>query len=85
MDQTLPQELVEKHGLHQEAPSVPEHELAEATYILIRHGYSQFNHLSTLCRDEFGEESPEWTKLISDPAYFDPDLHALGVLQAETM
>jgi hypothetical protein len=35
--------LIEKLGIHLEVPKIEEKELSKATFILIRHAYSDFN------------------------------------------
>ena len=57
--------VMAKYRLHREAPSVSDAELNETKYILIRHGYSQYNFITQVCREEHGEQSPELQKLIS--------------------
>ena len=57
-------------------------DLKEAQVILIRHAYSQFNHLKQETVSAYGHHSHEVSQIISDPAYFDPGLHEIGVQQA---
>ena len=49
--------LMAKYNLHLEAPSVSDADLNETSYILIRHGYSQYNFISQLYSEEHGEHS----------------------------
>ena len=57
--------VMAKYRLHREAPSVTDAELNDTKYILIRQGYSQYNFITQVCREEHGEKSPELQKLIS--------------------
>lgn len=57
--------VMAKYRLHTEAPSLSDADLNEAKYILIRHGYSQYNFMTQVCKEEHGEQSPELQKLIS--------------------
>ncbi len=61
-----------------------DHHIQSATYILIRHAYSEYNFKSQEVRTKHGEESEEMKKLRGDPTLFDPCLHEVGILQAES-
>lgn len=63
---------------------IPEEELKKASFILIRHGYSMYNHRDQHITEEFGEESKEAKELKIDPTMTDPELHRIGVLQCES-
>lgn len=76
-------QLVEKLGIHTKLPKIPDQELKQATFILIRHAYSEYNHKAYEIESTLGEHSEEMLKLRGDRTMYDPGLHEIGVLQAE--
>ena len=63
-----------------EVPTMDQDELKRASYILIRHAYSEFNYAHKMV-ENFGERSKEDLAVRSDPRLMDPSLHAIGVEQ----
>ena len=60
-------------------PMNPE-EFKACSYILIRHGLSEFNIKALIAKTEYGEGSEEFRAVETDPNGEDPDLHEIGVL-----
>lgn len=65
-------------------PLLDEKELKNATYLVIRHAYSEYNHKVMEIQAKYGEESKEMRALKEDPSMYDPDLHAIGKMQGES-
>jgi hypothetical protein len=51
-----------------------------ATYYVIRHGRSNFNHFHQKALEEFGRDSEQLRGVDVDPKLVDPELHAIGQL-----
>lgn len=64
-------------------PRIEDDALKSATYILIRHAYSEYNYRAQLVESEFGHDSDQMKQLRGDTSMYDPGLHEIGVLQAE--
>ena len=76
--------MVQRLGIDLKVPPIPDTDLAKATYILIRHAYSEYNYRAQEVETAHGEDSAEMTALKGDPSMYDPGLHAIGRLQAES-
>lgn len=63
---------------------IEEKVLKEASYIIIRHAYSLYNHKAQEIEEKYGAVSEELLKLKGDSSMYDPGLHAIGIRQAET-
>ena len=48
---------MEKLGIHLDLPKIPDHDLKAASYILIRHAYSEYNHKAYEIEQAHGEHS----------------------------
>ena len=57
MEKESVHQLVEKLGIHLDLPKIPDHDLKGASYILIRHAYSEYNHKAYEIEQKFGEYS----------------------------
>lgn len=84
MEKQTVHQLVEKLGIHLELPKIPDHDLKAASYILIRHAYSEYNHKAYEIEQAHGEHSEQMLALKGDKTMFDPGLHEIGILQAES-
>lgn len=78
------QQLILKLGIHLELPKLSDEHLKSASYILIRHAYSEYNHKAYEIEQTHGEDSKEMLELRGDRTMYDPGLHEIGVLQAES-
>jgi len=58
-------------------------ELDKASYVLIRHGFSQFNYKELIAITEHGERSAAHIAVELDPLGMDPELHPAGIVQCE--
>lgn len=76
-------ELIERLGVTMQLPPLREEELKSATYLLIRHGYSEYNYKDKMLALQYGEESEEFKSLKLDTSMMDPGLHAIGIRQCE--
>ena len=76
--------LIAKLAIQTVVPKIAEKELAKASYIVIRHAYSEYNYRAQIIKDQHGEESEQMHKLKGDPTMYDPCLHEYGVIQAES-
>lgn len=48
---------MEKLGIHLDLPKIQDHDLKTASYILIRHAYSEYNHKAYEIEQAHGEHS----------------------------
>ena len=76
--------LISKLGIQTVVPKIADKDLSHASYILIRHAYSEYNYKAQVIKEQHGEESQEMQGLKGDPTMYDPGLHQIGVLQAES-
>jgi len=76
-------ECIEKYNLPLKTDDMVEADLAEAPYVLIRHGLSTFNLAARIAKEEFGQDSAEFKAVEQDPKLIDPELHPVGILQCE--
>lgn len=81
--ETLDQ-LVQRLKIDVKHPALADSELESATYILIRHAYSEYNYIAQEMETQFGEHSEEMKLLKGNPALYDPGLHEIGKMQAES-
>jgi hypothetical protein len=77
-------QIIERMKIDLHVPKIDDKELSEASFILIRHGYSEYNHKAAEIVERYGKESEEMLKLKGDANLYDPGLHQIGVLQCET-
>lgn len=49
-----PQEIIDKYNLSMHSPSMNPKALEQADYVLIRHGFSNFNYNELVSRTEYG-------------------------------
>ena len=54
-----------------------------AKFYFVRHGMSMYNYRLFKCEKAFGKDSPEFQANMVDVTLCDPDLHPIGVAQAE--
>jgi hypothetical protein len=59
--------------------SIDEQTLSETSYVIIRHGYSDFNYKEQEIVAKYGEASDEVIAIKGDKSMYDPGLHAIGV------
>jgi hypothetical protein len=78
------EQMVQRLGIDLKVPEIHPEELAKATYIIIRHAYSEYNYKAQEVETAHGEHSAQMIALKGDPSMYDPGLHAIGKLQAET-
>ena len=52
-------------------------------FVLIRHGLSNHNIRSLIAATDFGKGTKEYNKVDWDVNGFDPELHTIGVSQAQ--
>ena len=76
--------LISKLGIQTVVPKIADKDLSQASYILIRHAYSEYNYMAQVIKEQHGEESQEMQGLKGDPTMYDPGLHQIGILQAES-
>ena len=72
---------IDTYGFQIEAPV--QRTSDTAVFYFVRHGMSMYNYRAAKCKQLHGEDSPEFHANMKDPTLFDPDLHPLGVAQAE--
>ena len=53
--------------------------LKNASFVLIRHGLSEFNLAAMIGADKYGVDSPEFKAIEQDPSLIDPELHPVGI------
>ena len=82
-EELTPKEVIDKYSLSLESPPMDKDELAEASYVLIRHGFSQFNYKELVSKTEFGPRSAPHIAVELDPFGMDPELHPSGIVQCE--
>ena len=75
------QEKMERYGWNMEVPFSRESDTAKV--YVIRHGLSMFNAKAAEVEAEFTKNSPEFQAVQLDTGLIDPDLHPVGVVQAE--
>ena len=54
-----------------------------AVFYFVRHGLSEYNLRAAKCKQIHGEDSEEFRTNMQDPNLCDPNLHPIGVAQAE--
>ena len=73
---------MEKFDIKLEAPAVkPEN---GATFYVIRHGRSLFNHPYEIAIKEHGKWSQAWRDVMFNGDFVDADLHPIGLMQCAT-
>jgi broad specificity phosphatase PhoE len=77
-------ELVAKYAIKLKVPKIEDKDLKTATFIIIRHAYSEYNYREQKVKEEFGDHSEELIALKGDRSMYDPGLHSIGRLQAES-
>ncbi|TNV76426.1 hypothetical protein FGO68_gene11145 [Halteria grandinella] len=77
-------DLITRLNIPLRHPPLKEEDLKSATYILIRHAYSEYNHIAQEIETKYGEHSEEKKALKGNPEMYDPGLHAIGKMQAES-
>jgi len=75
--------IIEEFKIDMNYSPIDEKDLESASYIVIRHGYSLFNHKVEEVVKLHGLASEQEHKLRGDASYYDPGLHQVGVLQCE--
>lgn len=73
------EEIIKKHEITLKYNPINEIELQQSRVLIIRHAYSEYNFKAQETRLIYGEESPEFQQLISDPQLHDPGLHEIGI------
>ena len=71
-------QLVQRLAIELKVPKIDDKELVSATYILIRHAYSDYNFTAQEVEAAYGEHSSEMKLLKGDPNMYDPGLHPIG-------
>ena len=66
---------IQKLNIKLKHDPIPSEELKNASYIIIRHGYSEYNYQDQQIVERFGEDSPEAKRMRTDPSLVDPGLH----------
>ena len=56
-------DAIKKYGIPLETTPMDPEALKKCSYVLIRHGLSEFNYKDMVAREEFGEESEERKKV----------------------
>lgn len=79
-----PADAIKKYNLPLTTKPIEPKELEEASYILIRHGLSDFNYAALVAKEQFGVGSPEFRAVETNPNGEDPELHPVGILQCES-
>lgn len=77
------EETAKKYGIELVTEMSHPEKLANSQYILIRHGLSEFNFRALVAKTEFGADSKEHRDVETNKDLIDPELHAIGVKQAE--
>lgn len=77
-------ELIEQLGITLQLPALNEAEVQKASYLIIRHGYSEYNYKDQVLAKEHGEHSEVFKALKLDTTMMDPGLHAIGIKQCES-
>ena len=75
-----PQDAIAKYSLPLETPVMDAEALKASSYVLIRHGLSQYNYKALVTKTEFGEGSPEFRAVETAEGGEDPELHPVGIL-----
>ena len=61
---------------------IPE-QFIDTSYILVRHGLSEFNFRNIETKSIYGHGSDEWRAVQKDETLVDPELHQAGIMQCE--
>ncbi|CDW86509.1 UNKNOWN [Stylonychia lemnae] len=78
------QELIERLNIKLRQDSIPDEDLKNTSFIIIRHGYSEYNYRDQVITDQHGVDSDAFRQLKVDKTLTDPGLHQIGVLQCES-
>lgn len=73
-------EIIQKFHIKMLTPQIDQDTLQKATFIMIRHAFSQYNFKAEEATIKYGEDSQEMFEIRTDPALIDPDLHPIGRL-----
>lgn len=79
-----PADAIKKYNLPLTTPAIEPKDLEHTSYVLIRHGLSDFNLAALAAKSEYGVRSPEFRAVQTNPNGEDPELHPVGVLQCES-
>jgi len=83
MDNKDMDELREKFKISLETPPMDKAAFEASQFVLVRHALSEFNMAQLLTVEKYGAKSPELETFDNDIKGFDPELHPIGIQQAQ--
>jgi hypothetical protein len=64
-------------------PAMNQEDFEANDFVLIRHGLSEFNYRALVAKNEFGKNSEQFRAVETSTDLIDPELHEIGIMQAE--